>query len=314
MKYKNTLSPIAANTSVPLFKIGNWPIQVYSLTLMLGMIASILTIAIFWRREKYKWEYFLTLVLITVPSAIIGARLWDLVEEAIYNPNYNWSGWYKVWEGGLSIQGGVVLAFLLDIFYVYTIRDKVDIRKVASIIIPNILIGQVIGRWGNYANHEVYGKIDYTGASVEIWGRSFAQNMYISDSLGAHYRYPLFLYESLANLVGYIILVWIINQFGLLKPGSSAALYFIWYGLVRLAMEPLRQQQYHMYTVAAIVFIGGGMIAFLLFEFFNPTHYIRAWRKGRFQYAYAHPEKYIQWIEKTRIKFRNSKPISELGQ
>lgn len=136
MNYKYELSPIPANTHTPLFHIGNWPIQVYSLTMMLGMLASILTIVIFWQREKYKWEILLTLILITIPSAIIGARLWDLVQEAIYNPNYNWKNWYKIWEGGLSIQGGVVLAFVLDMIYVYTKRDLVDIRKVASIIIP----------------------------------------------------------------------------------------------------------------------------------------------------------------------------------
>lgn len=316
MNYKYDLSPIPANTHTPLFHIGNWPIQVYSLTMMLGMLASILTIVIFWQREKYKWEILLTLILITIPSAIIGARLWDLVQEAIYNPDYNWKNWYKIWEGGLSIQGGVVLAFVLDMIYVYTKRDRVDIRKVASIIIPTILIGQVIGRWGNYANHEVYGKIDPTGVSCEIWGRNFAQNMFISDEISdGDYRYPLFLYESLANLVGYIVLVWIINQFGLLKPGSSASLYFVWYGLVRLAMEPLREDQYHMYTVTSIVFIGLGGLAFVFFEFFNPTHYVRVWRKCRFQYGYAHPEKYIQWIEKTRIfKTKKSKPITELVQ
>nr|WP_307927246.1 prolipoprotein diacylglyceryl transferase family protein [Mycoplasmopsis bovis] len=85
--------------------------------------------------------------------AILGARIWNEVDQAINNPNYNWRNWYKVWEGGLSIQGGVVLAVIVDLTYVYFKRDKIDIRKACDIIIPTILIGQVIGRWGNYANH-----------------------------------------------------------------------------------------------------------------------------------------------------------------
>ncbi|WP_338822746.1 prolipoprotein diacylglyceryl transferase [Mycoplasmopsis felifaucium] len=294
-----------------MFYIGKLPVHTYSLTLMLGIIASILTIAFFWKRARYKWDILLTLIVITIPTAIIGARLWDLVEET-KNPNFNWADWYKIWQGGLSIQGGVVCAFICDFIYVYTKRDQVDIRKVADIIIPTILIGQVIGRWGNYANHELYGKIDYDGGAVLIFGKTFASNMFISDANGIGYRYPLFLYEGLANLFGYIVLVWIINTMSLLKPGSTASWYFIWYGLVRLAMEPLRQNSYQMYVVASYLFIFAGALAFLFFQFFNPTHYVSEWRKYRFVYQYAHPDLYIQWLEKTRIKTRKSKPIKEV--
>uniref|UniRef100_UPI003D2A82BA prolipoprotein diacylglyceryl transferase family protein n=1 Tax=Mycoplasmopsis bovis TaxID=28903 RepID=UPI003D2A82BA len=84
------------------------PIHTYSLTMMLGMIAAILTIIIFWRRAKYEWEILLTLIFLTIPMAIFGARIWNEVDQAINNPNYNWRNWYKVWEGGLSIQGNFV--------------------------------------------------------------------------------------------------------------------------------------------------------------------------------------------------------------
>lgn len=297
------------------FTIGSeaFPIHTYSITMMLGILASILTIAIFWRRARYKWDYLFTLILITVPLSIIGSRLWFLVEAAIYSTNFNFANWYKIWEGGLSIQGGIICAFIADITYVYSKRHVMDIRKVADIIIPTILIGQVIGRWGNYANHEVFGKIDLDGSSSFIFGDSFANNMFIKTADGTvAYRYPLFLYESIANFIGYIILVWIINWMGLLKPGSSSSWYFIYYGLVRLAMEPLREESYLIYTIAAYLFIIGGTISFIFFQFFNPTHYLKEWRKYRFIYVYAHPEKYIKWIEKTRFKTKNSYKITEV--
>ncbi|KKB26758.1 Prolipoprotein diacylglyceryl transferase [Mycoplasmopsis meleagridis] len=295
-----------------LFNIGNFSLRTYSLTLFFGIIASILTITIFWKRQKYPFEHLMILILITIPSALIGARLWDLVEEAIYKRDtFDFSRWYAIWEGGLSIQGGVVLAFLFDFMYVYSKRDVLDIRKVSSIIIPTVLIGQVIGRWGNYANHELYGKIDWDGSSVLIFGKSFASNMFISDSLSNSYnqiglyRYPLFLYESLANLVGYILIVWVIGWFGLVKPGINAGIYFIWYGLVRLAMEPLRQNAYDIYIVAAVLFILAGAIAVIYFQWFSRVHYIKYKVRGkklyRFEYKYAHPEKYVEWINKTRI-------------
>lgn len=304
--------PIKASEGASvLFWMGKFPVHTYSLTMMLGILAAILTVSIFWSRAKYKWEILFTLILLTIPFAIIGARLWDLVEEST-KPNFNWRNWYKIWEGGLSIQGGVILAFIVDFIYVYNKRDQVDIRKVADIIVPTILIGQVIGRWGNYANHELYGKIDYDGSSVLIFGKTFASNMFIQDEFGIGYRYPLFLYEGLANLFGYLVLVWIINLMGLLKPGSSTSWYFIWYGVVRLAMEPLRQTSYQMYIVASYLFIAGGGLAFLYFQFFNSTHYIWEWRKYRFIYQYAHPEIYIEWLERSRIKTKKSKPITEV--
>ncbi|UUM19133.1 prolipoprotein diacylglyceryl transferase [Mycoplasma sp. 1018B] len=291
-----------------LLEIGSFSLRTYSLTLFLGILASIFTISIFWKRQNYKFEYLSTLILITIPTAIIGARLWDLVEEAI-NPqsNFDFSRWYAIWEGGLSIQGGVVLAFLCDFIYVYTKRDVIDIRKTASMIIPTILIGQVIGRWGNYANHELYGKVDWDGSSVLIFGKNFAQNLFISDAVSdslnvsALYRYPLFLYESLANLVGYLIIVWVINWLGLLKPGSSAGLYFIWYGLVRMAMEPLRENSFNIYVFASIGFVIAGLIALIYFEFISKVHYLKIRKKYYFDYVYAHKQIYVDHINKTRF-------------
>lgn len=297
---------VQANYPSTLFNIGSLPIRTYSLTMFFGFLASILTIVFFWKREKYKFQTLYVLICLTVPSAIIGARLWDLVEVALYNPNFDWSSWYKIWEGGLSIQGGVVLCVIVDVIYCYHKRHEIDFRKVIDFIIPTILIGQFIGRWGNYANHELYGKVDWTGSSVLIFGRSFAQNMFISDSISQSlnqvglFRYPLFLYEGLANLFGYIVLVWVINLFGLMKPGSTGSLYFIWYGLVRLALEPLRQNAYLMYSVASLFFIALGFLMFIFYTFFNPIHYTRYKEKYRFVYKYSHPQSYLEYINKTR--------------
>ncbi|ENY68905.1 Prolipoprotein diacylglyceryl transferase [Mycoplasmopsis bovigenitalium 51080] len=309
---------VHANSGSILFSIGSFPIRTYSITLMMGFLAAIFTIAFFWHREKYKFEILYTLIFLIVPSTIVGARLWDLVEVALHDPSFDWRSWWKIWEGGLSIQGGVILGTIVGVIYAYHKRHEIDFRKAIDIIIPTILIGQVIGRWGNYANHELYGKVDWDGSSVLIFGKTFAQNMFISDSISAElnqpglFRYPLFLYESLANLVGYLILVWTINLFGLVKPGMNGSLYFIWYGLVRLALEPLRQNAYEMYTIASLVFIVIGTIGLIYFGFFNPVHYTKIKLKYRYTYKYSHPQKYLDHINRTRF-FDIKKPLySEL--
>ncbi|TQC51286.1 prolipoprotein diacylglyceryl transferase [Mycoplasmopsis mucosicanis] len=310
---------IEANSGSVLFNIGSFPVRTYSITLLFGFIAAILTIVFFWRREKYKWEILYGFIILIVPFSIIGARLWDLVEVAIYNPNFDFSSWYKIWEGGLSIQGGVVLGAIVGCLYAYSKRHLIDFRKTIDIIIPTILIGQVIGRWGNYANHEVYGKVDWSGSSVLIFGKNFAQNLFIKDhvsdalNVGGLFRYPLFLYEGLANLFGYLMIVWVFNLFRLFKPGVTCGMYFIWYGLVRFALEPLREESYEIYSVAALAFIVLGTFISLYFAHYSPVHYIKIKQKYGFKWVYAHPQKYLDHINRTRIFASNKPPFTVLN-
>lgn len=280
-----------------LLSIGNFTIATYSMTILLGMLCSILTIAYFWRREGYKMDILLTLVVITLPVSIIGARALFVLERTIYGDYSiwrNWS-WIKIWEGGLSIHGGIILAVIADLLYARKKRFEIDIRVGMSLIIPNILIGQVIGRFGNYANHEVYGSVIWNNGNVSSWIDSFARNMFISDtysdSLGftALYRQPLFLYEALLSLLGWIILVWICNGFNLLKPGSSAGLYFFWYGVVRMIMEPLRQESYELYGIISTLFMVFGILLFVYFEFIS-DRYTRVWDKSKIRFIFSRKE------------------------
>ncbi|MCU4706884.1 prolipoprotein diacylglyceryl transferase [Mycoplasma sp. CSL7503-lung] len=306
----------------PLIQIGTFEIQTYSLTMMLGYLLSILTVIYFWRREKLKMDVVYTLILITIPMGIIGSRFGYIIEQLIYQDEpFKGSAWYKIWEGGLSIQGGLITTIIVDLAYVYTKRDVVDIRKAGSLIIPTILIGQFIGRFGNYANHEVYGKIDWTGASSLIWGKTFADNMYISDTvtnqlgIEAAYRYPLFLYEAIANLIGYLILVWIFNYFWIFKPGVNIGMYLVWYGLIRMGMEPLREESYKLYEYVALGFVIFGAFLVIYYQFFGRVKYIRV-KKSETQsittYQYANPEIYLSYVNVTSFKHIFKKIISKL--
>ncbi|WP_027334055.1 prolipoprotein diacylglyceryl transferase [Mycoplasma elephantis] len=293
-----------------LFSIGNYNYHTYSLTMMLGIIASILTIAYFWKREKYSWEIFLTMVIITIPSAFIGARLWFVTEKLIYyRDTFNFSRWYAIWDGGLAIQGGVMMAFITNAIYLSTKTYEVDIIKIFTFIFPAVLIGQVIGRFGNYANHEIYGGIDWTGRSALWMGYGPGSNMFLSDHLtndlniNGAFRHPLFIYEAGLNLIGYIILVWLCNGMNLLKPGSTGSLYFVWYGVVRMIMEPYRIHAYGIYQITSALFLVLGMIGFVTFEFILDL-YNRQWIKSQFRFNMIRknekekPENYQNWIQK----------------
>jgi len=178
---------------------------------------------------------------------------------------------YLIWNGGLAIQGGVAFGIAAGLIVIFFYRKSIDYRVASSIIIPNILLGQSIGRWGNFANAELFGA-DVSRESLLWMGEWAVDQMNIYTSLGgaasATYRYPIFLFESLTTFAGYIICAWYFSLgkfpsfranydkpkilgfiprfeydgWKTVKPGVSAAWYLIIYGIIRVVNEPLRAQ------------------------------------------------------------------------
>ncbi|PAK21781.1 prolipoprotein diacylglyceryl transferase [Mycoplasmopsis agassizii] len=306
----STWYPFREGTATYLFSIGSWDFPIYTFTMLVGILTAIVTIAFFWYRQRYAMEELAVLVLITIPMSIIGARLWYIFERLIYNsanpfPN---SAWYAVWEGGLSIQGGVILPTIANLIYIFFKRNKIDYRLAISFILPAVLIGQAIGRFGNFANHEVYGRIDYDGSHTLIWGETFARQMYIYNATdpisSAALRIPLFLYEAIFSLAGYVVLVWIFNFFGLFRPGTVGGMYLFYYGVVRFIMEPLREESYDYYTIIAYIFVFFGALMVWYFEIFSTHRYVRVRLKYRFDYALVYRSS-LSWmgplLPKTKI-------------
>lgn len=242
-----------------LYLFGNF--RIYTFTMLLGIITSIFSITYFWKKNRFPIDILLVLIIITVPAALVGARLFWIIETAINRESLD--RWWAIWDGGLSIQGGVALPTILNLLYLRRKRNIIDIRKAFGIILPNVLLGQMIGRWGNFANHELYGAI-CSYDSIKWLGRGISWNMYIDSN----FRTPLFLIESFTSFVGYIVLVWVLLQFNYLKPGSTGALYLVWYGLIRLILEPLRDPSdfEYWYLVLAIFSLVLGLALLAFFE------------------------------------------------
>ncbi len=204
--------------------------------MFVGILISFLTVAWFWKRQKYSWQILQILVIIIVPTSIVGARLWYLIASG---DKANWAEFYKF--QGLSIHGGVLFSTAAAIWFLSYRKTSVDMRTAIGIILPSILIGQAIGRFGNMDNHEVYGKVVDDASSLD-WMGPMKKYMYIreADNLPADWRTPLFFYESMSSLFGYIVIIWVLLNYNLVKPGVTGALYLLWYGIVRVSMEPLR--------------------------------------------------------------------------
>ncbi|WP_022935369.1 prolipoprotein diacylglyceryl transferase [Mesomycoplasma moatsii] len=244
----------------PIYLFGSF--RLYPFTMLVGIIASIFSVLYFWKKNRYPIDVLLTIIIITIPSAIIGARLFWIIETAINKESL--SRWYAIWDGGLSIQGGVFVPAVLDLLYLRRKKNIIDTRKAFGLILPNVLLGQAIGRWGNFANHELYGAVcEYD--SIKWLGSTISWNMYIEGE----FRVPLFLIESMTSMIGYIIIVWWLLQFGKLEPGTTGGVYLLWYGIIRVILEPFRDPKdfEYWYLILAIIFIVLGLILIFYFEF-----------------------------------------------
>lgn len=184
-------------------------------------------------------------VFITVPIAIIGARLWYVLFNLSSFSNFAEVLGFRngQFEGlsGLAIQGGLIAAIITVI--IYCKKRDVSFYAIFDVVAPGFLIGQIFGRWGNFCNHELYGPIVENPsflASIPILG----DNMYINGA----YRHPVFLYESMLNALGLALMLFLrryaINKDGkrkgLIYSGDLIGIYLVWYGLVRIFTESLR--------------------------------------------------------------------------
>ncbi|AZZ65253.1 prolipoprotein diacylglyceryl transferase [Metamycoplasma phocicerebrale] len=291
------------------------PIHIYSLTMMLGIISAILTVLYFWRREKYSFEQLSILIFIALPTAIIGARFVFVIQQLIEHKGWANGPWYHafyIWEGGLSIHGGVITATTCCIMYIIFSKNpkKIDLKKAFSIILPAVLIGQAIGRWGNFANHEVYGGVmTENSLAFKILPQLIREHMFINGK----YRLPLFLYESIANIIGYIILVWILNNYNWLRPGTTGSLYILYYGIVRFGMEPLRQDSYAIYKVISALYIIVGIVLLVMFEFIIKLNY-NVYKVYKYQNESTHKLFYfIVYEPKKNNKFLGSKHLEKMS-
>jgi phosphatidylglycerol---prolipoprotein diacylglyceryl transferase len=217
-----------------LLSLGPINLTWYGTILGLGALAGLLLAIREGKRFGLPADFFMDLLLFGVPSAIIAAR--------IYYVAFMWEDYkddpikiFAIWEGGIAIYGALIGAIICGIFY---IRSKgYSFWRVADICAPSLIIGQIIGRWGNFVNQEAY------GGPVE---ESFLRNtLHIPDfivnqmNVMGTFHHPTFLYESLWNVVG-IIILFILRRQSFIRSGEILISYFIWYSIGRFFVEGLR--------------------------------------------------------------------------
>lgn len=195
-----------------------------------GIIVTVGILAAFcytlWRGKRSEGisdEHIYDIGLFTVIFGIIGARAYYVLTNLDYYNSF--SRMIAIWEGGLAIYGGIIAGALTIL--ITTRIKKIDPRRFLDAVAPGVMLGQAIGRWGNFCNAEAHG--------IET---TLPWRMGIYEKGAFVYYHPTFLYESLWNLLGFVL----INLFYRRKKynGQIVLLYVTWYGFGRMLIEGLR--------------------------------------------------------------------------
>lgn len=234
------------------FTLAGIEVKWYGILITIGIC---LALFMFYRYAKNKEglpeDHLYNLALITVPVSIVGARVMYVVTEwDRYRGDF--LKMINIREGGLAIYGAIIFGIIT--VYTYSRITKLSTLKLMDAAAPAVMIGQAIGRWGNFMNAEAYGYSP--GVETLPW------RMEITDSLGrVTVAHPTFLYESLWNFVG-ILLIYLIFYKKKKFDGQILFTYLGWYGFGRMWIEMLRTDSLYLFkgwlgeTIKISVFIG----------------------------------------------------------
>jgi prolipoprotein diacylglyceryl transferase len=232
-------SPSWSGFDIPL-PWGTLRIHAYALCILLGIILGLWLTAARWKRRGTPEGSLWDIAIWAIPFGIVGGRLYHVFSspDAYFGPGFNGTGDLslipQIWRGGLGIWGAVVLGVVGA--WLGSRRSGVKLTAFLDAAAPGLLLAQAIGRWGNWFNQELFG-----GPTTLPWGLQIDPNSpnfpagMPSDTL----FHPTFLYESLWNIIGVVILLVLDRRFHF-RRGRLFWLYAIYYTLGRVWIEALR--------------------------------------------------------------------------
>lgn len=239
-------------------------IQIYWYSIFI-FVALLVACAVIYKEAKKRGideDTMINMTFSTVIFGIIGARLYYVLFNLPYYSK-NIVEIFEIWNGGLAIHGGIIFGLLSIIAFCK--KNNMNVMRMLDIIVVGLIIGQAIGRWGNFFNSEAYGAIT-TLEKLQSQGipQFIIDGMYI---LG-EYRQPTFFYESVGCVFGFLAML-IIRCGKYLKRGNLTAFYLVWYGVLRFLIEGLRTDSLmlgpiKMAQAVSLLFVLTGIIIFII--------------------------------------------------
>lgn len=250
-----------------LFGIEGWNVAWYGVIIAVGMVLGVLLAVFRAKRQNLKEDMILDFIMIALPIAIICARAYYVLFE--------WENYakdlfsiFRIWEGGLAIYGGV-LGGLVTAF-MFCSYHKFPLFRFLDLIAPSLVLGQVIGRWGNFFTQEAFGNL-VADSSLQF----FPYAVYI-DALGQWHQ-ATFFYESIWNVCLLILMLSVSSKKP--KTGTLTCMYFVCYGLGRFLIEGLRTDSLYIIPgvrvsqVLSLFLMVGGVLLYTIFVRRNKMKY-----------------------------------------
>lgn len=239
------------------FRVGPLTVYWYGITIVTAVLVAGWVAAFEAKRRGENEDHVWNALIVVVLLGIVGARLYHVFSS----PAGGGLGWdyyrehpaaiFQIWNGGLAIYGAVAGGVLGIVLYVY--RAKLSLVRYLDIGTPALLIGQAIGRWGNFVNQELFGPPTTLpwGIKIDEFHRIPPFNDLNLYPLTTRFH-PVFLYESLWNLIGFVLALIAGRKWAnKLKDGDLFFAYLIWYPVGRLWVESLRPDAWKIGNIPA---------------------------------------------------------------
>ena len=228
------LLAIPSPSSPYIFRLGALQPRWYGLLLACGVLLAGWMARREFRRRRIDPDLAYTIAVWTVPFGLVGARLYHVITDWGAFWPHHLADTPKIWQGGLGIWGAVLGGMLGT--WIGCRRARLPFWQVADCIAPGLILAQALGRWGNYANQELYGHPSSLPWAVKI-DRVHRYQGYENSSTFQ----PMFLYESIWDALMCLVLLWFTRRYWRRVPiGTIFALYVVLYDLIRLPLETMK--------------------------------------------------------------------------
>ncbi len=255
---------IDLNISPIAFSIGEKGIYFYALIILLGFLMGIFIVSLDSEKRGLPKDNVLDIALYGIVSGIVCARIYYVLFALDEFRDDPLSVFY-IWEGGIAIYGGIIGAVISTLIYCRV--KKLNIPNTLDVCCIGLLLGQCIGRWGNFFNCEVYGR-----------PTDFILGMSINGGDPVH---PLFFYESLWSFMGVILLCILRNH--KTRNGQIFCGYILWYSAGRLVLEGMRDTDYILYVIPDILGISQLVAGVLIVASLSGLVYVAKSKKACFK-------------------------------
>ena len=254
------------------FTIGSFPVHWYGIFYALGLAAVYFVLVHEAKRRGENPEIVGNALIIVAIAALIGGRLYHVIDQwAVYaadpirailpvvrqpDGSYAFSGF-----AGLGVPGGIITGTIAAWFL--TRRWNLSFWTWADIVAPALFVMQAIGRLGNFFNQELYGPPTTLPWGIAIDCAHRVEAYPCSEfPLTTTYFHPLFLYESLSGLLGFLALMWLAGHGRRLVSGDLLGIFFIWYGATRFVLEFFRFGNWTFFGIPVAQIVTLGFVVF----------------------------------------------------